>query len=387
MATAVIVTSAVAAAAVEAVIAKMPAVPASLHTATLPEHVANPTPNRIGTGLPEAILPLLPSVVPAPLLVLPSPEVRVKLLFDGDPKAIEIFPPAALSKSPVIMREMSAVLALSLMATLFEYVAHPNGIGIEGSEAMLQSLPSVITAPLLVSPSPKDRVKLLVDGDPETIDTSPPVPPDKSPAISLNASPMLVSAIPALFHLAMLFEHVADPMPDGIGMGLPKASLPLLLSIVMSPLLMLPSPKGRVRLLVGDGLEGIDISPPAASGKSPAVLPNSFPVLVPEMPAVPALFHTATLVEHVAGLMPNGIWMELPEDMLLSLPSVVTAPLLVLPSPEGRVKLLVDGGPETVDASPPAASNKSPAVLLIACPMLVLEMPAVPASFHVAMLF
>ncbi len=78
---AVIVTLAVAAAVVEAAIAEMPAVPASLHTAALPEHVANPTPNGIGNGAPKAILPSLPSIITAPSLVTPSPKVRVKLLF------------------------------------------------------------------------------------------------------------------------------------------------------------------------------------------------------------------------------------------------------------------------------------------------------------------
>ncbi len=57
-------------------------------------------------------------------------------------------------------------------------------------------------------------------------------------------------AVPALLHVAMLFEHVADPTPDGIGMELPKAMLPLLPSIVTAPLLVLPSPKVRVKLLV-----------------------------------------------------------------------------------------------------------------------------------------
>ncbi len=209
MAMAVIVTSAVAATVVEAVIAEMPAVPASLHTATLPEHVADLTPGRIGMGSPKAILPLLPSIITAPPLVLPSPEVRVKLLFDGDPKATDIFPPAAPSKLPVItldvppmlVLEMSAVPALFYTAMFFEHVADPtsNGIGIELPEAMLPLLPSVVTAPPLMLPSPKVRVELLVDGDPETIDASPPAAPDKLPAILLNASPMLVPAVPALF--------------------------------------------------------------------------------------------------------------------------------------------------------------------------------------------
>ncbi len=103
-------------------------------------------------------------------------------------------------------------------------------------------------------------------------------------------------------------------------------------------------------------------------------------MLVPEMPAVPAAFHTATLFEQVADPTPDGIGMELPKAMLPSLPSIVTAPLLVLPSPKVRVKLLVDGDLETVDTSSPAAPNKLPAISLNASPMLV------PKPTEIAML-
>jgi hypothetical protein len=122
MATAVIVASAVAMASVEAAIAEMPAVPASLHTSALPEHVANPTPDLIGMDLPKAILPLLPLIVMAPPLVSPSPKVRVKLLFDGDPKAMDIFPPAAPSGSPVITLDVlpMSVLEMSTFPSSFQ---------------------------------------------------------------------------------------------------------------------------------------------------------------------------------------------------------------------------------------------------------------------------
>jgi hypothetical protein len=43
-----------------------------------------------------------------------------------------------------------------------------------------------------VLPSHKVIVKLLVDGGQEMIDTSPPAAPGRLPAVSLNASPMLV---------------------------------------------------------------------------------------------------------------------------------------------------------------------------------------------------
>jgi hypothetical protein len=152
---------------------------------------------------PRAMLPSLPLIVTAPPLASPSPKVRVKLLFDDGPEAIDIFPQEDPSKSPVItldaspmlVLEMSAVPASFHTATLFEHVANltPNGIGMESSEAMLPSLPSVVTAPPLVSSSPKVRVELLVDGGLETVDTSPPAALDKLPAISLNASPMLVA--------------------------------------------------------------------------------------------------------------------------------------------------------------------------------------------------
>ena len=71
----------------------------------------------------------------------------------------------------------------------------------------------------------------------------------------------------------------------------------------------------------------------------------------------------ATIAMRVVSVVPQAI--------LLSLPSIVTAPLLVLPSPEVRVKLLVDGNPETIDASPPAAFGKSPAVTVNTPPMLL----------------
>jgi hypothetical protein len=59
----------------------MPAVPALLvNTATLPELVAVPTHNEMAKEPPEAILPLPPLIVTVPLLVLPSPKARVKLL-------------------------------------------------------------------------------------------------------------------------------------------------------------------------------------------------------------------------------------------------------------------------------------------------------------------
>ncbi len=60
--------------------------------------------------------------------------------------------------------------------------------------AILPSLPLIVTALLLVSPSPKVRVRLLNDGDPEMIDTLPPAAPGKSPTITVNAPPMLVSS-------------------------------------------------------------------------------------------------------------------------------------------------------------------------------------------------
>ncbi len=236
--------------------------------------------------------------------------------------------------------EMSAVPVSFHMATLFEHVADPtsNGIGIVSPEAMLPSLPSVVTAPPLVSPSPEVRVKLLVNGDPESIDASSPAASDESPAVLSNASPMSMLVVPALFGTAMLFGHVADPAPDGIGMESLEAMLPLLPSIVTAPLLMSPSPKVRVKLLVDGDPEAIGASPPAASDESPAILSNNFPMLVPEMPAVPALFHTATLVEHVADPMPDGIWMELPEAMLPYRPCHQLSQLLRLCCPLPRAE-------------------------------------------------
>jgi hypothetical protein len=81
----------------------------------------------------------------------------------------------------------------------------------------------------------------------------------------------------------------------------------------------------------------------------------------PNMPAVPALLvNTAMLPKLVAVPMPIEMVMELPEAVLLLPPLIVTAPLLVLPSPKARVKLpllLVDDDQKMIDASPPAAPD------------------------------
>jgi hypothetical protein len=58
----------------------MTAIPALVFdTATLPKLVALPTPNEIMMELLKALLPLAPTIVTSSLLVLPSPEARVKL--------------------------------------------------------------------------------------------------------------------------------------------------------------------------------------------------------------------------------------------------------------------------------------------------------------------
>jgi hypothetical protein len=113
---------------------------------------------------------------------------------------------------------------------------------------------------------------------------------------------------------------------------------------------VLPSPKVRVKLLFDGDPKVIDIYPPAIPSELPVIMLDVPPMWVLEMSAVPALFHTARLFDHVADPMPDGIRIELPEAMLPLLPSVVTTPLLVLLSPEVGVKLLVDGDPETIDA-------------------------------------
>ncbi len=74
------------------------------------------------------------------------------------------------------------------------------------------------------------------------------------------------------------------------------------------------------------------------------------------------------LPELVAMPMPNEMVTECPYVILLPLPLFVTAPLLELPSPEARVKvssLLINDNSERIDASPPAAPNKLPAVTQI----------------------
>jgi hypothetical protein len=80
------------------------------------------------------------------------------------------------------------------------------------------------------------------------------------------------------------------------------------------------------------------------------------------MPAAPALVvDTATLPKLVAMPSQDELVMEPPEAVLPSTPLIVTAPLLMLPSPKARVKLPllpVAGNPVTIDASPPAAPDK-----------------------------
>jgi hypothetical protein len=79
------------------------------------------------------------------------------------------------------------------------------------------------------------------------------------------------------------------------------------------------------------------------------------------------LVNMVTFSQLVAVPMPNKIVMELPEAVLPSPQSIVTAPPLVMPSPKARVKLLpllVADNSEMIDASFPAAPNELPAVTL-----------------------
>jgi hypothetical protein len=165
----------------------------------------------------------------------------------------------------------------------------------------------------------------MVDDDPETIDASPQAAPDKMPAITLNALPMLV------------------PEPTEIATEL-CADKPLPIS--KAPLL-------------------------------PMLAGTVFNDRSPNTPAVPLLLvNTTMLPELVAVPKPNEMVIEPPEAVLPLPPSIVTAPPLVLPSPEARVKLLpllVDDNPETVDGKNPAAPEMLSAITLSAHPMLVSE--------------
>jgi hypothetical protein len=239
---------------------------------------------------------------------------------------------------PVINNELPntpAVPALLInTATLSKLVTVPlpNEVVMEPPKAILPSPPLIVTAPLLVLAFPEARVKLLpllVNDDPETIDASPPAAPDKSPAITLNA-PLILVLEPT--EIAMLLsEPDADkPLP------IPKAPL--------SPTLAVP----------------VFINRSSDMPAVPALLVNM--MMFPQLVAVP---------------MPNEIVMELPKAVLPLLPSIVTAPPLVMPSPKARVKLLlllVADNPEMIDASPPAAPNELPAVTLNTPPMSVPEL-------------
>jgi hypothetical protein len=189
----------------------------------------------------------------------------------------------------------------------------------------------IVKAPLLVLPSLEARVKLLpllVYDDQKTINVSPLASPNKLPAFTLNAPPMLV---PKPTEIAML-------MPE------PDADKPLLISTV--PL-------------------STTLAVPVFNNESP------------NTPAIPALLiDTAMLPELVAMPTPDEVVMELPKAILSLLLSIVTAPPLVLPSPKARVKLpplMVNDNPEMIDTSPPAAPDESPAITLNAPLMLALE--------------
>jgi hypothetical protein len=111
---------------------------------------------------------------------------------------------------------------------------------------------------------------------------------------------------------------------------------------------------------------------------SPTLAVAVFNDRLPNTPAVPELLNnTGTLTELVAMPAPDEMVMELPKAVLVtSSPSIITAPLLVLPSPKARVKippLLVDDDPETINTSLPAAPEEFPAITLNTPLMLVPE--------------
>jgi hypothetical protein len=321
----------------------MPSVPVLLFDATLPELVTMPTPNEMVMEPPEAVLPLTPSIVTAPLLVLPSPEARVKiplLLVDDDPEMIGASPPATTNKSPAFTLNAPPML-----------VPEPTEI------AMLPPEPDADKT-LLIS-----RVPLL---------------PMLTVPVFNNESPN-TPAVPALLvNTVMLPEFVTVPTPNEIVMEPPEAVLPLTPSIVTAPPLMFPSPEARVKLpplLVDDDSEMIGASPPAGHDKLPAVTLNAPPMLVPEpteiamqpskpdvdkqlpiskvplltmlavpvfinrspnTPAVPALLvNTAMLPKLVAVPTPDEMVMEPSKAILQLLPSIVTVRLRChLPRPE-----------------------------------------------------
>jgi hypothetical protein len=229
----------------------MPAVPALLvNMATLPKLVAVPTPNEMVTKLPEAILPSPPSIITVPPLVLPSPEARVKLpllLIADDPETIDASPPAIPNKLPVI---------------------------------------TLNTPPMLV-PEPTEIAMLMLelDADKKLLISKVPLLPTLAVPVFNNESPN-TPPVPALFvNIATLPELVAVPTPDEVVMEPPEAVLPLGPTIVTAPLLVLPSPKARVKillLLVDDDSETIDPSTLAAPDMLPAITLKAPPMLVPE---------------------------------------------------------------------------------------------------------
>jgi hypothetical protein len=119
---------------------------------SLPEFVAVPTPNEIMMEPPEAVLPLQPSIVTAPPLVLPTPKARVKilpLLVDDDPEIIDTSPPDALDKLPAVTLNASPIL-----------VPEPTEIVMLSSKPDANKplpIPKAPLLPMLADPVFKDR--------------------------------------------------------------------------------------------------------------------------------------------------------------------------------------------------------------------------------------
>ena len=134
----------------------------------------------------KAVLPSPPSVVTAYPPLLPSPEVRVRLppvLVGEDTAITEAAPPSLIEELPAV------ILNVPLLPS-----PEPTGIAtlppkpdtddpLSRFKAALTSQPSIVTAPLILVPSPEARVKLpplLVDDDPAIIRAAPPSLIDES---------------------------------------------------------------------------------------------------------------------------------------------------------------------------------------------------------------
>jgi hypothetical protein len=304
-------------------------------------------PNEMVMEPPEAVLQSPPSIVTAPPLVLPSLKARVKI-------------PLLLVADNQEMIDAS-------------HLAAPD----ELPAGTLNTPPMSVPEPAEIAMLPPEP-----DADkPLQTPKAPLLPTTLAVPVFINRSPNMPAVPALLFVTATLLALVALPTPDEIVMEQPEAILPLVPAIVtapplcchllrpessschcwsmtiqkqwMHPLWLLAAcnklPAFTLNappMLVPEPTE-IAMLPPKPDADKPLPTPKvpllptlAIPVIISRSPntaAVPALLvDSATLSKIVAVPTPNEMVMEPPEAILSSPPTIVTAPLLELPSPKGQ---------------------------------------------------